>query len=297
MTTTTQVDEATEATPEAEESQPAPEAPEAQTPQQINRYSTWVHVGPGAEDCADVDEGAGTNDCGNPLHFHAWCRLPNQFQHRQIREKALAAKARKARQLRDPATDANAILEGELSERERADDREPLIEEMLTVGWWRDYLQATDDVKEDEADDGSKPFERIEHDQTRYDELEKMPEDERPADEYAELGRHLVAYHEAVRSRQTELIEPKRAELEALSTPALVDRIRNQRVDSHSNEEFAHVYAAESWFVGTLNRPRGEPTFKTREALRDSAAEVIDALKDAFEDLERTQNRGTAGNS
>jgi hypothetical protein len=291
------------ATIEKPETEVPADAPEAQEPQQINRYSTWVHVGPGAEDCEAVNEGEGKNDCQNGLHFHAWCRLPNQFQHRQIRERALAAKARKQRQLRDPETDANAILEEDLADVRRADNRAVLIEELLSIGWWKDYFDAVEDVKEREDEDDSKPFASIEDDQRRYDELEAMPEDERPADEHGELGRHLVAYHEAVRLRQEEIIKPKRAELEALDTDQLIERVRGQRIDTAGNDEFMYVYAYESWFVGTLKVPKGDGpvmpprVFADRDALQAAPPEVIDALKITFEDLERTLNRGASGNS
>src|SRR5262245_39990006 len=36
-------------------------------------FSGFVHVGPGARECEDGEDGS----CGNPLHFHDWCRLPN----------------------------------------------------------------------------------------------------------------------------------------------------------------------------------------------------------------------------
>jgi REP element-mobilizing transposase RayT len=45
-----------------------------------------------------------TGKCTDPDHFHAWIRLPNQFQIRDIAEKAKAAQARKKRMLRDQQT-------------------------------------------------------------------------------------------------------------------------------------------------------------------------------------------------
>jgi hypothetical protein len=61
---------------------------------ELFRYSSWVHIGGGAEDCEEAETGT----CADPLHFHAWCRLPNQLQHADIRERALASKARRIRQ-------------------------------------------------------------------------------------------------------------------------------------------------------------------------------------------------------
>lgn len=276
--------------------QPDPVADGAQ--QRLYHYSTWVHVGPGADDCEEVDEKEGSCDCSNPLHFHAWCRLPNQFQNREIRERALAAKARKARQLRDEETDAHAILEDSLDQLARQGDaaKDALIEELLAPSWWEDYFEAERDVRDREEEDESKPYERVDQDQARFAELDAMPEDERPTEEYEELGRHLVRYHEAIKERQEQIIAPRRAELEPLDVNTLIDRVRSQRVDRAGSEEFMHLYAAESWFVGTLKKRHGERVFATREQMHAAAPEVLDALKEAFTDLDRTKQQGASGN-
>jgi hypothetical protein len=283
-----------------------PVADDAQkTPDQIFRYSTWVHVGPGSEDCEDLDEAAGTVDCSNPLHFHAWCRLPNQFQHREIREKALAAKARKIRQLRDPETDASAILEEDLDGLARqGDDAKPvLVEELVGNEWWQDYMDAARDVQEleegvDEDDDPIRPFERVERDQARFDDLAAMPEDQRPNDEFDELGRHLTRYAGLVKERQDELVKPKREALMARDVNALIDMVRDQRIYAMATDEFMHVYSSWSWLVGTLNQPGGEPVWPPdAKAFSTVAPEVIEAVRDAFNDLEQTQQRGLQGNS
>jgi hypothetical protein len=90
------------------------------SPNQLFRYSAWVHVGDGAQDCATAEIG-----CTDPGHFHAWCRLPNQLQHEDIRERALAAKARRIRQMRDPEADAHEILELDMAELETSLQRGP----------------------------------------------------------------------------------------------------------------------------------------------------------------------------
>lgn len=273
--------------------------------QQLYRWSAWVHVGPGAEECESVDEATGTNDCSNPLHFHAWCRLPNPLQHRDIRESALAAKARRMRQLRAPDSDANVILEAQLDEiARRGDDaKDDLVEELVAKDWWRDYMEAQADMRELEAGaDGERPYQHIERDMTRWQELAAMPENTRPADEYAELEAHITAYNAALDEKRTEIASPRRESLMARDLNELLDMVREQRIDIDSNEHFSNEYATLEWLHCTLrSAPSGAPVFGSMDALRNADAVVIDALKDTFGDLERTQasdhQGGGPGNS
>lgn len=295
MSTDTAIEVATEV-PEQDEA--------AKTPEQLFRYSGWVHLGPGAEGCEAVNENEGQNDCSDPRHFHAWCRLPNQFQHREIREKALAAKARKTRQLRDPESDANAILEENLDAiAHQGDDAlELLVEELVGREWWQDYAEAARDVQEmeegvDEHDDPIRPFQYVERDEARVDELKAMPESERPKDEVEELERHLSRYMEALRARQEEIVEPKRQALRDKGVNGLVDLVRDQRVNAAGMDEFMHTYSVWTWLVGTFRKPGGDHVWPTDpSALRDVAPEVIEAIRELFDDLERTERRGLEGN-
>src|ERR1700726_392288 len=90
-----------------EASHPKPAQAEAA---KMFRYSSYLHVGPGAEECGHREDG----ECTDPTHFHAWCRLPNKFQHRDLYTKAQAAKARRLRLLNQPDSDASEVLESEL---------------------------------------------------------------------------------------------------------------------------------------------------------------------------------------
>lgn len=267
----------------------------------MHRYSTWVHVGPGSEECEAVDEVAGTNDCSDPLHFHAWCRLPNQFQHREIRDKGLAAKARKARQFRDEETDAYAILEDSLEEIARQGDvgKEEFIEELLARDFWPEYLEATKDVADEEGDDGEKKWATIADDRARYDELKAMPEDERPKDEYESLMRHLIAHNNRIDEVHRERMKPLREALEDLDLDVLKERVRDLRIDQEADQEFLHVYNMNEWYVGTMKQQQGQPerTFSDMARLHEAATEVITALQETFSDLERSRQKGLAGNS
>lgn len=266
--------------------------PAARPVERMFRYSTWVHVGPDADQCADVAPDA--QNCANPLHFHAWCRLPNQFQHREIRMKALAAKASRTRQLRDQGTDAFEILENELDELLRAGElvRVAVVDELMSKNWWREYLEAMKDVREDESigpDDLDTPlYEHIEQDQRRLAALTAMSENERPVDEYDELQKHVIAYHSLVAARHAERTDPERDALKDRSMSDLIDLLRTDRIAAAANDEFTHVYNAWQWLVGTLTAPRGNRIFTSLQTLEELAPEVVEALQEAFDDLEKT---------
>lgn len=260
------------------------------------RWSTFVHVGVGADDvsAADVpDHGAGDTD---PGRFHAFVRLPNPLQHREIREKAMAAQARKARQLRDPEADANAILEGEIAQLSSG-PKEPIIDAIVSRSWAQDYVAAMNELREDER------FERIEHDRERAIELEGMEEDDRPADEYAELSRHLTAYTEALDKKVREQQDPQRSALERRSMKDLLGVYRENQIEAEAEEEYLHVYGAWEMVVGAFVPEGDNPrTFKRHfDSVADLSAqpeEVIEALRSALDDLRIAQQQGvTGGNS
>src|SRR5438445_543555 len=83
------------------------------TTKHLFSYSKYVHAGDGAEECEHREDGK----CEDAAHFHGWVCLPNSLQHRDILDKARAAKARRRRALRDggdaqrAATDAYVTLE------------------------------------------------------------------------------------------------------------------------------------------------------------------------------------------
>jgi hypothetical protein len=265
------------------------------------RWSTWVHVGPGAEKCEDVDEAAGTTSCEDPLHFHAWCRLPNPFQHREIREKAQAAKARRARALRDPDSDAYAVLEDELDALARTGDagKKDIVTELVAKDWYRDYLEAVRDVDEIEDEQtGEKVYGHILRDRQRWQELIALPASERPTEEFDALVEHMAAYEEAVDTKTREIQKPRQDALEAEDMGALIDRVRDQRIDGEAMEVFQHVYATWQMYLGThRQKPRTsvdqtQLRFESREHMEGADASVIEALTEAFGDLERTMQQG-----
>jgi len=151
------------------------------------------------------------------------------------------------------------ILEDELDALARAGEaaKEQLVDELVSKDWWRDYLEATRDVQEREVgDEGEKPYATIEDDQRRYRQLDALPEDERPKDEYEELERHITAYNTAVDERHREVEAPRRASLAERDLNALIDLIRDERISAEANGEFMHVYSIYEWLVGCLTQPR-----------------------------------------
>lgn len=257
----------------------------------LYKWSTWVHVGPGAAICEGVDEIAGTNDCSNPLHFHGWCRLPNKVQHRKIRDKALAARARKVRLLRDPESDAQAILEEEIDSVSRAGDvgKEALVGDLMEKHWWRDYLEAAKDLNEEEDDEGEKKWRHVGDDQQRFEELAALPEADRPADEFASLERHLASYQDALKERHEAILKPRRDALSARDLNDLLDEMRADRIKAIGDEEFMHMYSLGSWLVGVRRSKNGPHVFSDEDAIDEAAPEVIEALKETYDDLEQSK--------
>lgn len=270
------------------------DTPAESAPAALFRYSIWVHVGPGAEDCTEVNEETGENRCSDSGHFHAFCRLPNQFQERDIREHAAAAKARKLRQLRTPDTDAFEILESGLEDvRSEPDAEERLANELVGYDWTQDYLTAVRQVRDldDEsegAEEGDKLYAHVDRDRLRYAQLQAAPEEERETDEYRELTEHLKAYEVAVQEHYDALANPKRESFQAMGLEDLVGLVRRKRMQIGAQEEFMSTYNVHEWLSCTYREPNGEQCFADLDALRRADPDVLRKLDETFADLERT---------
>lgn len=283
---------------------PDPDTPEAARSRiSLFQFSDSVHVGDGADECehrAEADEddrrdprrdGAG---CDAEGHFHAYVRLPNPFQHKDIVEKAQAARARKLRQLRDQASDAYAILEDELDTIRETDDKVAVIDDLVDRDWRRDFYQAMREVEEQEE------FTHVEQDREELERVRQLPEDERDADEYDALVRHMKAYGDALDQKLTGIQGPKRKAFEGMEMDQLIDILRREKIEAAGEEAYLHTYNMWSWFVGTLKpvtsgQPR-ERMWPDINVMKAEAPEVVDALKIAFTELENSQaRRGMAG--
>jgi hypothetical protein len=281
-----------------EELQAASTEPAAKSARQMFKYSEFVDIGEGCEreSCEDIE------------HFHAWCRLPNQYQRDDIRKKGMAAKARKIREMNDPESDAATVLDTELQRIEDPMFAGQLIEEMVAREWAEDYIEAQTDVSEREE------FEHIEQDREEHARLkaahDDVPEDEW-SEEYKASLKHMSAFVDALRTRLEEIQEPKRQELRDRSPADLVKLVRQRRVEEVADAAFFETYHAWMWFVGTfrvelhptLGRPHipmweeiGTPDRPAAGTMFSEAPEVIEALRHTFNELSLALQKGSAGN-
>lgn len=284
----------------------APDVPTETSPAEkrstaeLFKYSEEVHVGPGAEECEHARDG----ECDNGMHFHAWCRLPNPFQHKEIQEKGNAAKARRMRQFRDPESDAAVILDGGLEEVEAAlgenAAREVYVDELVAKDTMQDYFAVMEQMQHDEDDD---KWETINEDKTRLAVLEQMTEEDRDADEYGELRSHVHEYNEEVQRLVKERQAPLRESLQDKSMDDLRSLVRAQRITVAGGEAYMNTYTVWEQYIGTLRfRKKGLPVdryFGSIEHLKAAAPEVVEAIDQIFTQLDgefgRSLNLGSVG--
>lgn len=253
------------------------------------RYSAYVHVGAGAQECTNATNGG----CKSAEHFHAWIRIPNSIQQENIREHALAAKARKMRQLRDPESNGYIILEGDIADLREVPKSE-LVDEIVAKDFTRDHMESLRDLGEDER------FEHIDRDLERRDVLKKLEEDKRPKDEWDELTSHITAYHEAVHKARDERQKPRREALKDRSLEDLLAIIREERLKREAQAAYNIAFSKWEWLAGTL-KPVGkgrpsEPMYREMAQIEVEAPEILEGLDTAFSDLEAAFGRGLTGN-
>lgn len=299
---TTKTTAASTETAPPEAAAPAPvETPEAGTgpetttgetrnSSQMFEFSRYIHVGPGADECEDRENGG----CQNTAHFHAWIRLPNQFQVVSLKEKADAAAARKLRVLRDEESDSRAILDGELFELERQNDHGALVDAVVNADFLKDHMAAMNAVRTDEE----RGFTTIEDDRERLRALEQVPEEDRNEEEFAELQKHVTAYVDAVNVERAEIQRPLRESLEAKTLDELLDLVRENRIQGIAKEASEEAYGVWQWYICTLKpKDPSKPGFPSERVygsidhLKAAAPEVILALREAFQDIEAAAGR------
>jgi hypothetical protein len=195
--------------------------------------------------------------------------------------------------MRDPEANAHEILESDMFELARIASTEDIIHELVAKDWWKRQLEAMGDVEEREE------FKHVDNDRERLKELRGTDPDARPADEFEELERHLASYNAAVEARRVELEEPVRASLGQLSMGELVEQVREDRVSAEASSAFMATYSRWSWLAGTYtsNAPVGRKrSFSDMEQLEEAAPEVLEALRETFQELETSLQRGPQGN-
>jgi hypothetical protein len=273
------------------------------TVQKMFRYSTYLDVGEGAESCEHARDGA----CLDIEHFHAWCRLPTPHQHQDIRQKGLAAKARRLRLFADPDSDESVVLDQELSTIDDEMFVDQLADELVKAGNVDDFLQAQRDVCERDE------FEHIAQDREEYErqrDQAELPEEERTA-EYRQLAAHVGSYFEAMNDRMVEIRAPRRNELRSRPVAELVSLVRTKRLEVDGDQTFMAEFDAWLWFVGTYEaeisdsckRPfklmweeigaRDRPAAGT---MRAEPPEVHAALHQTYDELRLAMQQGSSGN-
>lgn len=275
---------------------------------QMFAFSSFIHVGPGAAECDAIERDTFDCSCSNPAHFHAWARLPNQFQRRDIVQKAEAASALAEQVCRTEGTSAHAVMESEMRVLVQAGNVKVIADELLQESWAQNYLTATQEVSQDER------FEHIEAQREHYSALavseSDKPEDEQ-SDEFKVLGASIAAYVAEVRERYIAIEKPERDRLEALGLDRLVEALRDLRIRKLGKAAFWDTYYQWMWYVGTL-KIEADPTYRrpwrrvwaslgsveSEEpgSLWAAAPEIIEVVKATFSELDQSFNAGSMGN-
>lgn len=261
--------------------------PERPITERLVHYG-YVDVGDGATDC-DAEKML-RGSCEDPDHFHAFCRLPNGFQKRDILKKAQAAKARTQRRLRDPESDDYETVELEMDELRLAGEAEPIINDLLAKNAVGDVAAAIEEVKNEDPEQWA----TIDEDSARLDELAALPEERRDDDELEELRRHTTAYWEQVTEEVKRRQDPRRADLESKDLESLIALARNERIEALGTDEFLHAYGLWRMYLCTYDAGNKRTRkFRNVEELQFEAdADVVTAIKDFFDLLERGLPKG-----
>lgn len=293
-------------TPQTTET-PAPTAEAERTADKLFKWSTWVNVGEGADECEDRYNGR----CQSEDHFHAWCRLPNGFQVRDITEKAQAAAALRRRTLRKTDSDARIIMEDELDQlRDSAssdEGKDILADEIIDEDFAEDFTRATREVMDEDDPDftpeddepAPKRFADIQQNREEYERQRDLPEEQRSED-FGTLEEYLADYSRAVEDRMTEIQKPRKAHLMERDLDDLIDIIRRKRIEEQANEVYLHTFNMWTWYVCTFKpRAKGTPNERVWPDINimrhHTAPEVIERVQGAFRVLENEAVTGGRG--
>lgn len=291
------------ATPEAEvptevQDQALDPADALKEPQEaLFKWSAWVHVGEGAEECENRNNGK----CADRDHFHAWCRLPNPFQVRDITDKAHAAQARFKKQLRDPESDQAVVLEDELASLHDL-PKEVLVDEAVDKSFPEDYaaavlavdnLEDPDFEPDDEADEEETPkrFATIDQDREEWRRQRELAPEERSPD-FEVMEANIGAYGEAIEQEMTKLQQPRRDTFMAMAMDELVEIARRERVEHKATEVYLHWFNTWQWLACTLKgrsdgMPPNERVWRDINHMKQEApARVVEKLRETFDGLE-----------
>jgi len=282
--------EASVATPPAEPAEIEPafdgEAEATRTVAELFQWSGYVHVGAGAEECPQRAVGG----CVDPQHFHAWVCLPNTFQIRDIVDKARAAKARKVRALRDAgssmreASDSYVVLEDELDRMRDGDGYEHLLTVTGGEAVDRRLPAIIAEVNEDPK------WEHHAQDIEEFQRLQRLPDDERPAEEYEQLQREMVEWAAEFEARAEEERVREMTRLRTMPVDDVIELMRKVRIEEIANEAYLHHYYTWAMFIGA-REPSADGFPQQRKfpdvlTLKMAAPEIVTALREKIRTLE-----------
>lgn len=274
---------------------PTPERSHAEeeTPGKMHNFSGYIHVGPGAEECESivtitdkrgVESRVPNGKCDDNDHFHAWVRMPNQFERKSIIDKAAAAEARRLRAFRDPESGESLVLDNEVEMLVIRGEREELIDEIVGSDFFQDHLRAVKEVaEEDEKEDGE--WATIEEDRERLNSLRDRAPEDRNEEEYAELGERIARHAEIVNARRDEIQAPRRQALTETPLADLGTMVRQLRVDAMASGTSREEKLKWEMYICTL-RPKNpekpgfpsERCFSSIDTFVAAAPEVLEAI-------------------
>jgi hypothetical protein len=284
---------AAEAPPtEAPESSHAEEA----TPAKMHRWSSYLHVGPGAAECPDGENGA----CTEKEHFHAWCRLPNQFERKAIGEKATASEARALRALRDPEKDARVVLDSEIEGMIARGDKEVFIDEIVGESFLEDHIRAVSEI----AEEGEDQWDTIDEDRERLRALEAKPEDDRSEEEFTSLNDRIAEHTRLVNERRDLIQAPKRQAVQDKSVEELAAIVREARITQAAEAKRREDYLKWELYICTMAPKNPEkPGFPSERAFGSidhfaaASPEQLEAITETVTDLEKEAADNLKGSS
>lgn len=292
MGDTAVVDE-TEIVEDEAEDEVAEGAEATRTTAKLFEYSRYVHAGDGAEQCEHREDGA----CKEAEHFHAWICLPNSLQHRDIQEKARAAKARRKRAMRDagtdgrPPSDAYVTLESELDDL-MLGDRKALLDQIAERTVRKKFGEYVTDVRENDD-----RFETYGQDAEEYKRQMELPEEQRD-DEFKQLDTLMTDFTKAVEDRVESEKQREIQVMEGLPEENVRALVRESRIQGEATDQSINTYYTWLAFICTRRPGVAQITakryFATLEDLRNAPPEAVTVIDDAIKDLETGQIRGEA---
>lgn len=281
--------------------EPAPEhdgaAEATKSTEELFQWSTYVHVGAGAEECEHKLDGKCphppkmTPDGGVEGHFHAWLCLPNVFQARDITEKANASRARRRRSLRQngddgrEATDSAIVLEDQLAVWEA---NKTTWEALIRTIAQRNVDAQLAEITQEMAD--SDQWEHYAADVEEYRRLLRVPEDDRDPEDMKRLETDLEEYTEELNKRVQARMERETSVLNDMPRHEVLELQRRHMIDEQAQDAWYHTYYTWAYFTcarkPTLEGYPRDRVFERPEDLKNTAQEIVAALRSAYRSLE-----------